>query len=311
MSRKKQYDSQFKAQVALEAIKNQRTLAQIASEYGVHPNQVSQWKKQVLDQLPQLFTNGRSNPPSDSDALINELYNQIGRLKVDWLQKKRNLSVDQKRHLVDRRCNSPLIVRQCELLGLSRASFYYQPVGESSQNLLYIRLTDEQYTKTPFYGVPRLMTVWLRSQGHVVNRKRVARLMTNMGLAAIYPKSKTTDIAKPSKTYPYLLRGLNITRPNQVWAPDITYIRLNNGFVYLVAVMDWFSRYVLAWELSNSLDVYFCLSALERALSQSRPLIVNTDPGSQFTSDAFTNRLTLPLVGTVEVAILTMAHVKS
>ena len=127
-----------------------------------------------------------------------------------------------------------------------------------------MRLIDEQYTKTPFYGVPRL-TAWLRSQGHVVNRKRVARLMQKMGLAAIYPKAKTSGLAKPSKTYPYLLKGLNITRPNQVWATDITYIRLNTGCVYLVAVMDWFSRYVLSWELSNSLDVYFCLSALNKA----------------------------------------------
>ena len=153
-----------------------------------------------------------------------------------------------------------------------------------------MRLIDEQYTKTPFYGVPRL-TVWLRSQGYVVNRKRVARLMRKMGLAAIYPQSKTTDIAKPSKTYPYLLKGLRIIRPNHVWATDITYIRLTGGFVYLVAVMDWFSRYVLSWELSNSLDGYFCLSALERALSQSKPLIFNNDQGSQFTSDAFTHRL--------------------
>ena len=153
-----------------------------------------------------------------------------------------------------------------------------------------MRLIDEQYTKTPFYGVPRL-TVWLRSQGHVVNRKRVARLMQKMGLTAIYPQSTPTGIKKPSKTYPYLLKGLNIIRPNQVWATDITYIRLNNGFAYLVAVMDWFSRYVLSWELSHSLDVYFCLSALDRALSQARPVIFNNDQGSQFTSDAFTNRL--------------------
>ena len=153
------------------------------------------------------------------------------------------------------------VARQCELLGLSRASFYYSPVGESPQNLLYMRLLDEQYTKTPFYGVPRL-TEWLCSQGHTVNRKRVARLMRKMGLAAIYPKPKTSGMGKPSKTYPYLLKGLSITRPNQVWATDITYIRLNKGFVYLVAVMDWFSRYVLSWELSNSLDVFFCRNCL-------------------------------------------------
>ena len=198
-----------------------------------------------MTKLPDLFTNQRSKSTTDSDQLVDELYRQIGQLKVelDWLQKKRNGSVEQKRQLIERGCDSPSVARQCELLGLSRASFYYQPVGESPQNLLYMRLIDEQYTKTPFYGIPRL-TVWLRSQGHVVNRKRVARLMRKMGLAAIYPKSKPVGMDKPSKTYPYLLKGLSIIRPNQVWATDITYIRLNNGFVYLVAVMDWFSRYV-------------------------------------------------------------------
>ena len=206
------------------------------------------------------------------------------------MKKKRTLSVEQKRQLIDQTCHCPSVVRQCELLGLARASFYYQPVGESEQNLRYMRLIDEQYTKTPFYGVPRL-TAWLRSEGYRINPKRVARLMTKMGLAAIYPKPTASVMGKPSKTYPYLLKGLNIIRPNQVWATDITYIRLTGGFVYLVAVMDWFSRYVLSWELSNSLDVYFCLSALERALSQSKPLIFNNDQGSQFTSDAFTNRL--------------------
>ena len=153
-----------------------------------------------------------------------------------------------------------------------------------------MRLLDEQYTKRPSYGVPKL-TKWLRCQGYVVNPKRVARFMRKMGLVAIYPKPKTSGVGKPSKVYPYLLKGLSITRPNHVWATDITYIRLNHGFVYLVAVMDWFSRYVLSWELSNSLDEFFCLSALERALGQSSPLIFNNDQGSQFTSEAFTARL--------------------
>ena len=142
MSRRKQYTSQFKAQVAIEAIKNQQTVAQIASEYGVHPTQVSQWKKQVLEQLPQLFANGRSKAEADTDQLVAELYRQIGQLKVelDWLEKKLNLSVEQKRQLIDKTCRCPSVVRQCELLGLARASFYYQPVGESSQNLRYMRL---------------------------------------------------------------------------------------------------------------------------------------------------------------------------
>ncbi len=153
-----------------------------------------------------------------------------------------------------------------------------------------MRLLDEQYTRRPSFGVPKL-TEWLRRQGYVVNRKRVARLMRKMGLVAIYPKPKTSAMGKPSKVYPYLLKGLSITRPNHVWATDITYIRLNDGFVYLVAIMDWSSRYVLSWELSNSLDAFFCVSALERALRQSTPLIFNNDQGSQFTSEAFTDRL--------------------
>ena len=135
------------------------------------------------------------------------------------------------------------------------------------------------------------MTAWLRSQGHVINPKRVARLMRIMGLVAIYPKPKMSGMGKPSKRYPYLLKGVSISKPNQVWSTDVTYIRLSSGFVYLVAIMDWFSRYVLSWELSNSLDVFFCLSALERALSREKPLIFNSDQGSQFTSEAFTNRL--------------------
>ena len=272
-------------------------------------------KKKVLEELPQLFAHGRSKTNSDNDKLVSELYRQIGQLKVelDWLQKKRRASVEQKRQLVEPACRSLSVARQCELLGLPRASFYYTPIGESPQNLLYMRLLDKQYTKRPCYRVPKL-TDWLRRQGYVVNPKRVARLMRKMGLVAIYPKPRTSGMGKPSKVYPYLLKGLSITKPNHVWATDITYIRLSNGFVYLVAVMDWFSRFVLSWELSNSLGdlygisiaviihsldhslfvrliVFFCLSALERALSQSSPLIFNNDQGSQFTSEVFTARL--------------------
>ena len=278
--------------MAIEAIKNQRTIAQIASDYEVHPNQVSQWKRQILEESPQLFTNGRTQATSDNDRLIAELYRQIGELKVelDWVQKKLDCSVEQKRRLVDQESGSPSVLRQCELLGLPRASYYYQPAVESQENLLYMRLIDEQYTKTPFYGVPR-MTDWLCSEGYVVNHKRIARLMRKMDLVAIYPKPSTSKNGNPSKKYPYLLKDASITRPDQVWATDITYIRLDTGFVYLVAIMDWYSRYVLSWELSNSLDVFFCLSALERALSCSSPLIFNSDQGAQFTSDAFTTRL--------------------
>jgi putative transposase len=153
-----------------------------------------------------------------------------------------------------------------------------------------MRLLDEQYTRTPFYGV-RKMVWWLDGQGYPVNPKRVRRLMRLMGLEAIYPKPRLSLPAPGHKIYPYLLRDLTISRPDQAWCSDITYIRLRGGFIYLVAVMDWFSRYVLAWEVSVSLDTSFCVSALNWALERGRPDIFNTDQGSQFTSHDFTGRL--------------------
>jgi putative transposase len=193
--------------------------------------------------------------------------------------------------LIDPSHGSISVGRQCELLGLGRSSYYYRPTGESEANLLYMRLLDEQYTRTPFYGVDK-MTKFLRDQGHAVNPKRVRRLLRTMGLEAVYPKPRTSIKSGETGVYPYLLGGLMIKRPNQVWAADITYIRLRRGFVYLMAILDWHSRYVVAWELSLSMDVAFCLSALDRALSMARPEIFNTDQGSQFTSQAFTGRLT-------------------
>ena len=182
------------------------------------------------------------------------------------------------------------ISRQCELIGLPRASYYYAPKGDDPYNQQMMNRIDEEFTKRPFYGVPR-MTAWLRRQGHEVNPKRIRRLMRRMGLEAIYPKKKLSKGHPAHKKYPYLLRGLDIERPNQVWAADITYVSLPRGFMYLVAVMDWFSRYVLAWELTNSMETDFCLRALNRALMRGRPSISNTDQGSQFTSEAYTDRL--------------------
>ncbi len=153
-----------------------------------------------------------------------------------------------------------------------------------------MRLIDEQYLRHPEFGYPR-MTDWLCDQGHYVNRKRVARLMQRMGLQAITPGPHTSKPAPGHKVYPYLLRGVEIERVNQVWSTDITYIPMRHGFMYLSAVIDWYSRYVLSWELSNSLDSLFCIEALERALEQDTPEIFNTDQGSQFTSNAFTEVL--------------------
>ena len=183
------------------------------------------------------------------------------------------------------------VTRQCELLGLPRSSWYYEPSAVSEENLALLRLLDEQYTRCPFYGVRR-MTAWLRTQGYLVNPKRVARLMRVLGISAIYPKPHLSVPGDGHEIYPYLLRDVTVERRDQVWSTDITYIRIAQGFVYLVAVLDWFSRYVLAWELSVTMDVGFCLDALEHALrTGARPEIFNSDQGAQFTSREFTGRL--------------------
>lgn len=182
------------------------------------------------------------------------------------------------------------ISRQCELIGLARSTLYYEPATEIEENLMYMRLIDEQYMRTPFWG-SRNMTWWLNQKGHQVNRKRVQRLMRLMGLEAIYPKPKTSEAILEHRKYPYLLREVDVVRPNQVWSTDITYLPMPKGFMYLVAVMDWYSRYVLSWRLSNTLDTSFCIEALDAALKRGKPEIFNSDQGAQFTCRAFTGRL--------------------
>jgi len=180
--------------------------------------------------------------------------------------------------------------RQCELLGVNRSGLYYQPVGESEENLRLMRLLDEQYTRVPFYG-SRRMTEWLATQGYEVNRKRVTRLMQLMGIEAVYPKPRLSQPGEGHRVYPYLLRGVTVDRLNQVWSTDITYIRMAQGFVYLVAVMDWYSRYVLSWSLSLTMEIDFCIEALRVALRRGLPEIFNSDQGAQFTSEKFTDEL--------------------
>lgn len=182
------------------------------------------------------------------------------------------------------------VSQQCALLGLSRSSYYYEPASESSENLALMVLIDREYTTHPFRG-SRGMTSWLRREGHTVNRKRVQRLMRLMGLEAVYPKPRLSVGGAGHKVYPYLLRSVAIERADQVWSTDITYIPMPQGFMYLTAVMDWYSRYVLSWRVSNTLDVDFCLEALEEALSQGCPEVFNTDQGVQFTATSFTGRL--------------------
>jgi putative transposase len=181
--------------------------------------------------------------------------------------------------------------KQCTLLSISRSSFYYTPKGETEMNLALMRQIDEQFLETPFFGV-RQMTWHLKNEGHQVNEKRIRRLMRLMGLMPIYQKPNTSRPAKGHKIWPYLLRGLRVDRPNQVWAADITYLPMRRGFLYLVAIMDWFTRKVLAWRISNTLEADFCVEVLSEAVHKfGVPEIMNTDQGSQFTSFAWTDRL--------------------
>lgn len=200
------------------------------------------------------------------------------------------MRIDQKRHLLEPGHQQITLRRQCQLLDLHRSGFYYRAVGESDENLQLMRLLDEQYTRCPFYGVKK-MTEWLRQQGHQVNEKRVRRLLRLMGLWALYPKPRLSQPAQGAQVFPYLLKGVSVDRADQVWSTDITYVRLRQGFIYLVAILDWYSRYVLSWEVSVSLESSFCVSALDRALTYAEPEIFNSDQGAQLTSLAFTQKL--------------------
>jgi len=200
------------------------------------------------------------------------------------------MSRQRRREMVGRRHPVLSTMRQCALVAISRSSLYYRPKGTSSQELALMKQIDQQYLSTLFYG-SRRMKVWLGWQGHPVNRKRVRRLMRTMGLQAVYRRPRTSEPAPGHKVYPYLLGGMGITRPNQVWAADITYIPMAKGFLYLVAIMDWYTRYVVAWRLSNTLDAVFCVETLEEALGKGTPKVFNTDQGGQFTSEGFTGLL--------------------
>ena len=200
------------------------------------------------------------------------------------------MSREQRKAMTDRAHPQVSLSRQCDLLDISRASVYYRPVPTRAADLELMALMDRQYLKTPFYG-SRRMKAWLRLQGHLVSRNRVRRLMRLMGLEAIYRRPNTSKPAPGHKVYPYLLKGVEVTRVNQVWAADITYIPMARGFLYLVAIMDWHSRYVVAWRLSNTLEAGFCAEALAEALAGGRPEVFNTGQGSQFSIREFTQVL--------------------
>src|SRR3954469_10693863 len=290
--KRKVHTAAFKAQVALAALKGDRTVNELAGHYGVHPTLIHGWKKQLLTGAEGVFGSPAQAGSVGADARQAELFEQIGRLKMEleWLKKKLPSSCEHKRSLIEPGHPALSVRRQCELLGLSRSSLYYKPGGEAAEDLRLMRRIDEQYTARPFYG-SRPVAGWVDETGEGVSRKRVQRLMRVMGLEAIYPKPRMSLAGKGHRIYPYLLRGVKVERRDQVWSTDITYVPMASGFMYLAVVIDWFSRYVIAWRLSNTLDGGFCLEMLEDALRTGCPEVFNTDQGVQFTAEAFTGRL--------------------
>ncbi|WP_407941288.1 IS3 family transposase [Mesorhizobium xinjiangense] len=294
MKTRRRFTAEFKAKVALEAIRGERTISELATKHQLHPNQITQWKRQAIENLAKAFDDKASDAQAGREAEVTKLHAKIGQLVVerDFLAKAfRSLSLDRRRMMIDPDHNRLSIRRQCELVSISRASFYRQPAGETPENLELMRIIDEAFMEMPWYG-SRQMARHLRRQGWCVGRKRVRRLMRKIGLSPIYQAPKTSEPHPQHRIYPYLLRHLAIERPDQVWCADVTYIPMRRGFLYLVAIMDWFSRKVLAWRLSNTMEADFCVAALEEAIARhGKPDIFNTDQGSQFTSFAFTATL--------------------
>ncbi|MDO9230716.1 MAG: IS3 family transposase [Syntrophales bacterium] len=280
----------FKAKVALDALKGEQTLVEIAQRYQIHPNQITEWKKQLLEHAPDIFSKERKG---DQIPSVKDLHAKIGQLSMenDFLfRRARSDRRCERKMMIDKEDKLP-VTRQCDLLDLNRSFVYYTPVPLSAKDMELMRKIDEIHLATPFYGSRKIRNdLW--AKGYDVGRDRVRRLMRRMGIEALYVKPRLS-LAHPGHVkYPYLLRGLEIARANHVWAADITYIPMAKGFCYLVAIMDWASRMVLAWRLSNTLDSSFCVDALEEAIAKyGCPEIFNTDQGSQFTAEAFTGTL--------------------
>jgi putative transposase len=281
----------FKAKVALAAVKGEKTLAELAQQFDIHPNQITQWKSQLLDGAAGLFGSesrgDNQGPPVD----LTVLHAKIGELTLenDFLAGAPGQGgFAERKAMIDRSHDLP-ITRQARMLNVSRGSVYYLPRPASAADLALMRRMDELHLEFPFAG-SRMLRDLLTAEGFQTGRRHVATLMKRMRIQAVYRKPNTSKPAPGHKIYPYLLRDLPVT--HQVWAMDITYIPMARGFVYLAAVIDWFSRRVLSWRLSITMEAGFCVEAVEEALARhGKPEIFNTDQGSQFTSTAFTGQL--------------------
>ncbi|MEO1408213.1 MAG: IS3 family transposase [Pseudomonadota bacterium] len=283
----------FKAKVALAALSGDKTMSELATQFDVHPNQIKQWKDQLLDGVTGVFGD-KPNTSKAPEIDVTSLHAKIGQLTLenDFLGRRarQGRSVAERKEMTER-SHKLSLVRQADLLGISRGSLYYEPRPVCEDDLRLMRRIDELHMDYPFAG-SRMMKGLVRQEGFTAGRLHVATCMKRMGIQALYRRPNTSKPAPGHKVFPYLLRKLAVTRPNQVWAMDITYIPMARGFVYLVAVLDWFSRKVLAWRLSTTLETEPCVEALKEAMRRhGKPEIMNTDQGSQFTSIDFIKTL--------------------
>ncbi|MGV2051595.1 IS3 family transposase [Agrobacterium sp. 22-209-1] len=280
----------FKAKVALAAIRGEQTLVELSQQFDVHANQIKQWKDQLLEGATGVFGDEAKAEPAGPSVDVKTLHAKIGELTLEngfFVRCARQGGLAGRKEMIDRE-HELSIVRQAKLLGFSRGSVYYSPRPVSDADLALMRRIDELHLEYPFAG-SRMLQGLLRGEGLNAGRLHVATLMKKMGIEAIYRRPNTSKPAPGHKIYSYLLRKLAVTRPNKVWAMDLTYIPMARGFVYLCAVVDWFSRRVLSWRLSITMEADFCIEAVEEALARyGKPDIFNTDQGSQFTSIDFT-----------------------
>lgn len=299
--RGKRYTADFKAKVVLELLADEETINQIGSKYGITPKSLQAWKATFLSNASLAFdvesaVSEYKAEIKQKEKEVNELHRQLGKrtAEAEWASKKlKSLDFKLRRSLIDSKHKGLAVVRQCELLGFNRSTHYYESRCDMVLKSKLLRAIDDVYTQVPFYGYRKVHKALLE-QGYNIGINRVNAYMKELGLKTIYPTKavKTTIANAEHKKYPYLLRDLDIVRANQVWSTDLTYIRVNGGFVYMAAIIDWYSKAILAYKISNTMDSALVTSVLETAIAKhGTPDIFNTDQGSQYTSNAHTQLL--------------------
>lgn len=296
--KKKHYTAEFKARVVKEILREEKTISQLSAEYEIHSSQLYKWRDQALAGLPGLFNEQAEKSLAEKEAEWQKereaLFAEIGRLTTEktWLEKNLEHSLDRSKRmeLIDWEQKELPISTQATLLHLNRSSLYDQKVAPSAEEVACKHRIDEIFTDHPYSGY-RKVAAQLHREGRAINEKTVAKYMREMGIMAIYPGPNLSKRAHQAGIYPYLLRNITAEAPNHIWGVDITYIRLRAGWMDFVAVLDWYSRSMVSWELDQSLQIEFVLQAVKQAFHSATPRIFNSDQGSHFTSTSYIDLL--------------------